>query len=91
MTQFQDNRAAQRFEWDEDGFVSFCDYRIGPDSARVLLHVETPMEARGKGAAARLMNAIVAYARAEGFRLVPVCSYAVADLCRHRETQDVVT
>jgi predicted GNAT family acetyltransferase len=90
MTQFTDNRAIQRFEWDEAGVVSFCDYRVGPDSARVLLHVETPVEARGHGAAARLMDAIIAYARAERFKLAPVCSYAVAHLRRRREAHDLL-
>jgi predicted GNAT family acetyltransferase len=83
MTQFRDNTDEQRFEWAEEGFVSFCDYRISADGARALLHVETPREARGKGAAGRLIDAITAYARAEGFKLIPVCSYAVAHLRRH--------
>lgn len=84
MTQFRDNEEKQRFEWHEDGHVSFCDYRVGPDRTRALLHVETPAAARGKGAAGRLMDAIMAHARSGNYRLRPICSYAVAHLRRHR-------
>jgi uncharacterized protein len=83
MTQFRDNTKDLRFEWAEEGHVSFCDYRIEADGVRLLTHVETPAPARGKGAAGRLMDAIIAYARAEGFKVVPLCSYAVAHLRRH--------
>jgi len=89
MGEFRDNASARRFEWEEDGFVSVCEYRIDADGRRALLHVETPAPARGRGAAARLMNAIVEEARRRGYKLVPVCSYAVAHLRRHTATRDV--
>jgi predicted GNAT family acetyltransferase len=90
MTQFRDNTDDRRFEWDEDGVTSFCDYSIAQDGTRALLHVETPVAARGRGAAGRLMDAIIDYARAENFKLAPVCSYAVAHLHRRREAHDLL-
>lgn len=86
---FRDNKTEARFEWEEGGAVSIADYVVRGD-ARVLPHVETPVAARGRGAAARLMTAIVEDARANGYKLHPVCPYAVAHFRRHREQQDVL-
>lgn len=85
---FYDNESALRFEWDEGGVVSFANYRL-QDGARVITHVETPLEARGKGAAARLMAAIVEDARARNYKIIGRCSYAAAYLRRHRDSADV--
>jgi len=90
MSQFRDNTDDRRFEWEEDGIVSFCDYSVAHDGTRALRHVETPVAARGRGAAGRLMDAIIAHARSENFKLTPLCSYAVAHLQRRREARDVV-
>lgn len=45
---------------------------------------------RGKGLAHWLVEAAVAYARAEGLSIVPVCSFAVAEFKRHPEYTDVL-
>lgn len=87
---FRDNASEARFEWDEDGFVSIADYVIGRDEVRILPHVETPPEARGRGAAARLMQAIVLDARARGYKVRAVCPYAAAFFRRHAEARDVL-
>lgn len=84
MNGFRDNVAGSRFELEEGGVVSFCDYRRR-SGAVLLLHVETPMAARGRGGAGRLMAAIVDYARAENFKLLPMCSYASVWMGRHPE------
>jgi uncharacterized protein len=90
MTEFRDNVDAARYEWDERGVVSFCDYRVGHDGVVALTHVETPAEARGQGAAARLMQAMVTHARSQTLKLRPVCSYAVAYFRRHADAGDVL-
>lgn len=85
----RDNTAERRYELDNDGFTSTCDYR---DSGlgRLLTHVETPEAARGRGHAAKLMAAIVESARKAGMKLTPRCSYAVAYFRRHpNEVADV--
>lgn len=88
---FRDNETEARFEWEEDGFVSVADYVIGRDGERILPHVETPAAARGRGAAGRLMDAIVADARTRGYKLRPVCPYAVAYFRRHPAANDALT
>ncbi len=84
-----DNPAAQRFEMVEDGETAFADY-IRQPGRLVIPHVEAPLALRGTGAAGRLMEGLVAHARAEGVKIVPICSYAAAWLHRHPEHRDIV-
>ena len=84
MTDVHDNPARRRFEMVEQGQTVFADYRR--DGSRLIIdHVEAPVSLRGTGAAGRFMEGLVAAARAEGSTIVPICSYAVAWLRRHRE------
>jgi predicted GNAT family acetyltransferase len=84
MTEVQDNPGRHRFEMVEQGQTVFADYRR--DGSRLFIdHVEAPISLRGTGAAGRVMEGLVVAARAEGSTIVPVCSYAVAWLRRHRE------
>ncbi|HUO02545.1 MAG TPA: GNAT family N-acetyltransferase [Rhizomicrobium sp.] len=84
-----DNEALHRFELEENGHLAFANYRAH-DGRYVLTHVEADPELRGTGAAARLMDAIVARARESNFKLVPRCSYAVAWFARHPEASDLI-
>ncbi len=53
--------------------------------ARVAEHTLVPPEIGGRGVAARLVEALVEDARAQGFRIVPACSYVEAAFRRHPE------
>lgn len=89
MPELKDNAAARRFEWTENGATAFASYRR--DGARLVIpHVEAPPSLRGTGAAGRLMEAVVAEARKNGIKLVPICSYAQAWFRRHPEASDVL-
>ncbi|HEY2658966.1 MAG TPA: GNAT family N-acetyltransferase [Caulobacteraceae bacterium] len=88
-TPVTDNAERHRFELSELGHIAFADYRREPGRL-VIPHVEAPMALRGGGAAGRLMEGVVAHARAEGARIVPLCGYAAAWLRRHPEYADVV-
>jgi predicted GNAT family acetyltransferase len=93
MTDIRDVRASQRFEQgfaDPDGQLRavFADYAV-QGSTRVILHVEADPALRGTGAAGQFMQALAEHARAEGLKLAPRCSYAVAWLKRHPEFDDV--
>lgn len=88
-TPVTDNAAANRFELVEAGEVAFADYVRQPGRL-VIPHVESPMALRGAGTAGRLMEGVVAHARAEGLKIVPICSYADAWLRRHREHADLI-
>lgn len=84
-----DNDEKHRFEAEENGLTVFANYRQH-DGRYILTHVEADPALRGTGAAARLMEAIVAHAREHHLKLVPRCSYAVAWFRRHPKDQDVV-
>ena len=89
MTDFRDNPAAHRYELDAPEGMSYADYR-DIAGVRVLTHVETPQAAQGRGYAQKLMDAIVAEARAKGLLLRASCSYAVAYFRRHPAAGDVL-
>ena len=84
-----DNTALHRFELEEDGATAFATYRRAGE-VFTIPHVEAPPALRGKGTSARLMEGIAALARAQGFKIVPTCPYAVTWFRRHPEARDVV-
>jgi len=53
-------------------------------------HTFTPPPLRGRDIAARLTEAAFAYAREEGLRVVPTCSYAALWVERHPEVRALV-
>ena len=93
MTDLRDVLTDQRFEQgfsDPQGQLRtvFADYAM-QGSTRVILHVEADPALRGTGAAGQFMQALAEHARAEGLKLAPRCSYAVAWLKRHPEFDDI--
>ena len=93
MTDLRDVRADQRFEQgfsDPEGQLRtvFADYAV-QGNTRVILHVEADPALRGTGAAGQFMQALAEHARAEGLKLAPRCSYAVAWLKRHPAFDDI--
>jgi predicted GNAT family acetyltransferase len=63
---------------------------IARGEARIADHTYVPPEARGQGIAATLVDALIADAREQGFRIVPGCSYVEAAFRRHPEWADVL-
>ena len=84
-----DNAAAHRFELEESGALAYADYRR--DSGRLVIpYVYSPPELRGAGTAGRLMEGVLAAARAEGAKVVPLCGYAAAYIRRHPQHHDLL-
>jgi predicted GNAT family acetyltransferase len=84
-----DSAERSRFELEVDGQVVFASYRrMGGRLA--ITHVEAPPALRGAGAAGRLMEGVMARARAEGVKVTPLCGYAAAWLRRHKQHHDLV-
>lgn len=52
-------------------------------------HTLVPPAIGGRGVAARLVEAMVADAREQGFRIAPLCSYVEAAFRRHPEWADL--
>ena len=58
---------------------------ITRDGARVAEHTLVPKEIGGRGVAGKLVEALIGDARAQGFRIVPECSYVAAAFDKHPE------
>ena len=54
-------------------------------------HTGAPDTMRGTGAAGALVDRLIADARAEGFRIIPLCPYVRARYEKHPGWQDVMT
>ena len=54
-------------------------------------HTGAPESLRGTGAAAALVDHLIADARERGFRIIPICPYVRARYLKHPEWQDVMT
>lgn len=54
-------------------------------------HTGAPEALRGTGAAAALVDRLIADARAEGVRIIPLCPYVRARYAKHPDWQDVMT
>ncbi len=89
MAEVFDNASAGRFELAEPGGVSVADYRREP-GRWVITHVEAPLALRGTGAAGRLMEGVLAQARGEKVKILPLCSYAAAYIRRHAQHRDLL-
>ena len=57
---------------------------------RIANHTFVPPEMRGRGVAQQLVEALVEDARAQGFKIVPQCSYVDALFRRHPEWADLL-
>lgn len=84
-----DNTAASRFELVEDGQTAVANYRVSADVISIP-YVESPVALRGKGTAGRLLEGVVAHARAQNMKIVPICGYAVSWFRRHPEHNDIL-
>jgi uncharacterized protein len=54
-------------------------------------HTGAPDELRGTGAAMALVERLIADARAQGFRIIPLCPYVRAKYEEHTDWADVMT
>jgi predicted GNAT family acetyltransferase len=87
--QVTDNAARGRFELAVGGQVVFANYRRS-GGRLAITHVEAPPALRGTGAAGRLMEGVMARARADGLKVAPLCGYAAAWLRRHKAHADLL-
>lgn len=84
-----DRPERSRFELEEAGAVAYADYRR-EDGRLVVAYVYAPPELRGSGAAGRLMEGVLAVAREQGLKVLPLCGYAAAYMRRHGAHHDLL-
>lgn len=81
--------AAKRFEITVDGKVAFSKYLLVGEKM-IIEHTEVPVELEGKGIAAQLVRSALDYARAQKFKVMPLCPFTAGFIHRHAEYQDLV-
>lgn len=74
-----------------EGVEAVLTYRVLAPGRIVADHTGVPDAFRGQGIALKLVQRLVADARAEGVKIVPACSYVAAQARRHPDWGDVFT
>lgn len=83
------NAQASRFEALVDGELCVADYRL-QNGAMVMPHTAVAPRLQGHGIAAELVRQALDWARAQGLKVLPRCSYVAAYMRRHPETRDLL-
>ncbi len=81
---------AHRFIVRELGHEAYLLYYELPDKVLDYAETQTPNEIRGRGIATALIRFALGYARDNGYRIVPRCSFVSTYIDRHHEYADLV-
>jgi len=84
------NTEQKRFEIRLGEEFAELTYALQGENTLVLLHTGVPPAWEGRGIGSRLVKAVLEYARAHRYRIVPLCSFVVAYLRRHPEYNDLL-
>ena len=87
-SEIRHDRDDGRFVVSENGHDAFVEYEREGD-VLAINHTEVPPEMGGRGIAGKLVEAALRYAREEGLKVLPRCSYADAYMRRHAEHADL--
>ena len=89
MANVTDNTVAGRYELIEADQIAYADYRL--EGGRLIIdYVFSPPALRGAGTAGRVMEGVVADARARNLKITPLCGYAAAWIRRHPDAVDLL-
>ena len=83
-------RARERFSARVEGQDCELDYHL-EDGVMTILHTGVPAQVGGRGIAAALTKAAFEWAREQGYKVRPACSYAAVFARRHPEYGEWVT
>ena len=81
----------ERFVAEIDGHEAVVQYGRPAEGVLDLFRTYTPEALRGRGIAGRLAEAALAYARAEGLKIIPTCPYVARFVEKRPEHADLVT
>jgi predicted GNAT family acetyltransferase len=79
----------RRFELEDEGATGYLTYEI-EDGRIVFTHTIVPPELEGRGVGSRIVQTGLDHARAEGLKVVPVCSFVRSYIERHEEHADLL-
>ena len=74
-----------RFQAVVEGQTCVADYRL-KDGVMAITHTEVAPPLEGRGIAGELVQAVLDHAKANGLKVLPLCSYARAYMRRHPES-----
>jgi predicted GNAT family acetyltransferase len=83
------NAANRRFELHVDGQTVLTEYRLSP-GVMTLFHTLTPPALRGRGLAAKVVEAALDFARREGLKVIPLCWYVSGHINAHPKLRDLL-
>lgn len=78
-----------RYTATADGILCVLDYQL-QGGTMAITHTGVPSQVEGRGIAAALTQHALNDARKQGWKVLPVCSYAVAYIRRHPEYSDLL-
>lgn len=81
--------AEGRYDYPVAGGVAIADY-IRQGDTLLITHTEVPPALRGGGIGAKLVKALLDDVRAQGLKVVPLCSFVAAYIRRHPEMRDLL-
>ncbi|MCK0149412.1 N-acetyltransferase [Marivita sp. S6314] len=84
----EEDGAKGRYVIQLDGAEAELTYSIASPKMRIADHTGVPDAFRGTGAGVALVTRMVADARAEGFRIVPLCPFVNAQRRKHPDWAD---
>lgn len=70
--------------------AGFSEYQIGVDGTFDFTHTEVDERFEGEGIGSRLAAGVMDFARQEGVRIRPSCSFIRSYMERHEETHDLL-
>ncbi|MEL6245747.1 MAG: GNAT family N-acetyltransferase [Pseudomonadota bacterium] len=86
----EDGASGGRYVAIVDGHGAEMTYSRAGTNRIIIDHTGVPDALRGRGVGLVLVEAAVKDARAEGFKIIPLCPFAKATLEKHPEWADVV-
>lgn len=86
----EDGASGGRYVANVDGHAAEMTYSRAGASRIIIDHTDVPDALRGMGVGQAMVEQAVKDARAEGFKIIPLCPFAKATLDKHPEWQDAV-
>jgi hypothetical protein len=79
----------RRFELEDEGQTGFLTYEL-KDGAIVFTHTIVPEALEGRGIGSRIVRSGLDFARAEGLKVLPLCSFVRGYIERHPDYSDLL-
>ena len=86
----EDSETGGRYSTIVDGYESEMTYSRAGTERIIIDHTGVPRELGGRGVGKALVFRAVEDARKEGFKIIPLCPFAKAQIEKNKEWQDVL-